>query len=329
MQDQLANLAYHGQWDGVLSVLREYPNLVNDASAGKGYTALHQAAWHGAGIPVISTLLALGASPRLMSGKLETARDIAGARHPGRADLQYLLTPSVRSLAQLLRKLIADTPGLFHDYDGNRLICDRLIACLGETWSEAEESTAGAGGADLVTGISARLEAALHAITGTPLPLRATAWFTPAENYRFSATGDFVRSTLLPPLRNLAAQAALIRLEPHWTVLTDLFDPPPDQWGLRGDLFLWMEMRQALCHCELSGGPDGELERSVERRLTACFSTLTGTELNGRGELYVARFARGGMSSGQISPVFWQEAIALLARRAGWLSQSWQALGLR
>jgi hypothetical protein len=80
-----------------------------------------------------------------MTGKHETASDIARSRHPERLDLYYLLTPSVRSLTQLLRKLIAETPGLFHDYDGNRLICDRLIACLGETWGEAEEPTAGNG----------------------------------------------------------------------------------------------------------------------------------------------------------------------------------------
>jgi hypothetical protein len=158
MQDQLANLAYHGQWDRLLSHLHQRPDLVNAASAGKGYTALHQAAWHGAGIPVIGALLALGAAPRLMTGKHETASDIARVRHPERADLHYLLQPSVRSLAQLLRKLITETPGLFHDYDGNRLICDRLIACLGETWSEAEEPIAGEGDADLVRGIQARLK---------------------------------------------------------------------------------------------------------------------------------------------------------------------------
>ena len=173
MQDQLASLAYQGQWDSVLSLLRQRPDLVNAASAGKGYTALHQAAWHGADVPVIGALLALGAAPRLMTSKHQTARDIACARHPERADLHYLLTPSARSLAQLLRKLIAEAPGWFGDYDGNRLICDHLIACLGVTWSEAEEPTAGE------PGIEARLEAALHAITGTPLPPHAPAQITP------------------------------------------------------------------------------------------------------------------------------------------------------
>ncbi len=327
MQDQLASLAYDGKWDGVLSLLRQRPDLINAASSGKGYAALHQAAWHGAGLPVLGALLALGASPRLLTSKHETANDIARARHPERVDLHYVLTPSVRSLAQLLRKLIAETPELFHDYDGNRLICDRLIACLGEIWSVAGEPTAREGGADLERGIEARLEAALHAITGTPLPPHASARFTPAEHYRFAATGDFVRRILLPPLRDLAARATLIRLEPHWTVLADLFDPPPDQWGLRGDLFLWMEMRQTLCHCELPGTPDGKLERSVQHRLTACFSALTGTELAERETVYVPRFDRGGMSSGWVSTAFWREAISLLARRAGWLWQSWQSPG--
>jgi hypothetical protein len=88
-----------------------------------------------------------------------------------------------------------------------------------------------------------------------------------------------------------------------------------------------MEMRQALCQCELSGTPNGELERSVECRLTASFTALTGTELGERREVRVPRFARGGMSSGWISTAFWQEtAIPLLARRALWLWQSWNAL---
>jgi hypothetical protein len=99
----------------------------------RGYTPLHQAAWHGAGLPVIGALLALGADRRLSTKEGQTARDIAQSRYPDREDLHYILSPSTRSLAQLLRKLIAETPGLFSDYDGNRLICDRLIACLGET----------------------------------------------------------------------------------------------------------------------------------------------------------------------------------------------------
>mgnify|MGYP000438006288 CR=1 FL=1 len=124
MQEQLTKLAYSGQWKDVLSLLGQHPNLSNAASAGKGYTPLHQAAWHGAELPVIGALLALGADRRLATTQGQTARDIAQLRHPERKDLQYILSPSTRSLSQLLRKLIAETSGLFSNYDGNRLICE-------------------------------------------------------------------------------------------------------------------------------------------------------------------------------------------------------------
>lgn len=67
----------------------------------------------GAGLPVIGALLALGADRRISTKEGQTALDIAQMRYPDREDLHYILSPSNRSLAQLLRKLIAETPGLF------------------------------------------------------------------------------------------------------------------------------------------------------------------------------------------------------------------------
>ena len=111
-------------------------------------------------------------------------------------------------------------------------------------------------------------------------------------------------------------------------MLADLFEPAPDQWGLRGDLFLWMELRQVLCHCELSGTPDQDPECTVEDRLVAAVATLTGVELSERRDVYVRRYARGGMSSGMVSCEHWHlTVIPLLARRAGWLRRSWIGLG--
>jgi hypothetical protein len=65
------------------------------------------------------------------------------------------------------------------------------------------------------------------------MPSGCTAQFKPAS---FTFAADFVRRTLLPPLGEFAARATLIPLEPHWAVLADLFEPAPDQWGLR---LLW------------------------------------------------------------------------------------------
>lgn len=327
MQDQFAKLAYNGRWEDILALLGQQPDLANAASTGKGYTPLHQAAWHGAGLPVIGALLAFGADRHLSTNEGQTAHDIARSRHPDREDLHYILSPSTRSLAQLLRKLIAEKPDLFSDYDGNRLICDRLITCLGETWEQSDALAARDTAATLARSLDQRLEAALHAITGLSLPSRGKAQFKPAEHFCFSADADFVRRALLAPLRDLAARAALIPLEPHWAVLADLFEPAPDQWGLRGDLFLWMELRQVLCHCELSGTADSGPECSVEDRLMAAVATLTGTEPGERRDVCVRRYARGGMSSGMVSCEHWHVTlIPLLARRAAWLRRSWTGL---
>jgi hypothetical protein len=228
----------------------------------------------------------------------------------------------------LLRKLIAETPRLFSDYDGNRLICDRLIACLSETWDEADALAARDASGALARSLDARLEAAFHAITGLSLAPGGTAQYIPAEHFCFSAAADFVRRTLLPPLSEVATRASLIPLEPHWAVLADLFEPAPDQWGSRGDLFLWMELRQVLCHCELSGTPGSGPEFTAEDRLVAAVATLTGTEFGERGDVYVRRYARGGMSTGMVSCEHWHvTVIPLLARRASWLQQSWVGLG--
>ena len=327
MQDQLAKLAYSGQWQDVLTLLRQRPDLVNATSSGKGYTPLHQAAWHAAELPVIGALLALGADRRLVTNQGLTARDIAQARHPDRKDMQYILSPSTRSLSQLLRKLIAETSGLFSAYDGNRLICDRLIACLGETWDETDDMAVSDAASPVTRDLGARLEAALHAITGHALSPRAEVQFLPAEHFRFSAAADFVRHTLLPLLNDLAARAATIPLEPHWVVLADLFEPAPDQWGLRGDLFLWLELRQMLCHCDLSTTPERELDWNIEARLSAAIAALTGTEIGERGDIFVRRYQRGGMSSGMVNCAHWHQTIVpSLARRADWLRQSWTGL---
>jgi hypothetical protein len=328
MQDELARLTYGGLWDDVLALLVRQPDLVNAASSGKGYAPLHQAAWHGAGLPVIGALLALGADRRLSTKDGKTARDIARSRHPEREDLHYILTPSTRSLAQLLRKLIAETPRLFSDYDGNRLICDRLIACLGETWEETNVPAAPDSMDAQARRLDARLEAAFHAITGLSLSPRGTALYKSAGHFHFNAAADFVRHTLLPPLRDFAGRAAVIPLEPHWTVLADLLEPAPDHWGLRGDLFLWMELRQVLCHCELSGTSDRGRECTVEDRLVAAIAALTGAKLGEQRDVYVQRYGRGGMSSGMVSCEHWHGTmIPLLARRAGWLQQSWNRPG--
>lgn len=61
INDQILKLAFHGEWDILLSILRNDPHLVNQSSEPKGYTPLHQAAWYGADLSVVAELLAIGA----------------------------------------------------------------------------------------------------------------------------------------------------------------------------------------------------------------------------------------------------------------------------
>ncbi len=95
---------------------------------------------------------------------------------------------------------------------------------------------------------------------------------------------------------------------------------------MRGDL--WMELRQVLGHCELSGTTDRGPECGIEDRLATAVAMLTGTDRGERQDVNVRRYARGGMSSGMVSCEHWHlTVIPLLARRAGWLGQSWSRLG--
>ena len=86
-----------------------------------------------------------------------------------------------------------------------------------------------------------------------------------------------------------------------------IFKPEPDQWGLRGDPFLWRAMARAL-----SSRPLPETEEQLDSLIEAEFARLTGSSLPGEKSIsesdsvYVKRYARGGMSSGQISPHFWR-----------------------
>lgn len=324
MHEQLAKFAYNGQWADLTALLRHKPDLVNNAGPGKGYTPLHQAAWHGADLSLVGALLKAGASRNLCTTEGRNAYDIAQARHPKREELHYLLAPSRRSLSQLLRKLIAEHPALFSDYDGNQILCERLISCLSETWvPPTREETL-----DIIAHqtqeLEARINAAVYTVTGLPLSSDGTACLQISKTISFEASMHFVQGILLPALRPLISKSDQIPLEPHWTVLADLFAPAPDQWGLRGDLFLWMELRQTLCNCALPDPTIPGWQDHIRTRLEAAILTLTGINIRTGQDILVPRYQRGGMSSGMVSSIFWHQTIVpLLTQRAGWLQHSW------
>jgi hypothetical protein len=94
---------------------------------------------------------------------------------------------------------------------------------------------------------------------------------------------------------------------PRINRLSALFKPTPIQWGLRNDPFLWRGMAR-----NLSKDPFPGTEAQLVALLETTFEKLTGAPLPDENDvsesdsIYVERYARGGMSSGQISTQFWR-----------------------
>ncbi|MFV1943431.1 hypothetical protein VPH49_21705 [Pseudomonas luteola] len=310
MKDKLLALAFQGNWALLLPILKEHPHLINCATENKGYTVLHQAAWHGADLSIIGQLLSLGADPRIRTmNKSQTAQEIAKEKHRERQDLQYLLTAQKRTLAQLIRKAVAESPDLFSAYDGNQVICDRLIECLG--WnSDAEAETA----------FEERVAAAFKAVTGVDLSSDRPINCGPDRSYNMHSTQSFWSGEFFKLLHEKVSRSYTIPVEKNWAVISDIFYPAPSHWGLRGDLFLWLEMREFLCHVPIPDQPE-----VLARIISSTFSALTGEVLDSSEPIFIKRFSRGGMSSGMVSSQFWlKEFIPLMQQRAKWLQKSWE-----
>lgn len=94
--------------------------------------------------------------------------------------------------------------------------------------------------------------------------------------------------------------------------LSELFQPEPIQWGLRGDPYLWQEMSKALAALPLPPS-----ESQLAEILDATFERLVGLPTSAEeSSVFVERHAHGGMSSGHISLKFWREtALPLLLAR--------------
>jgi hypothetical protein len=307
--NQVNTLAFQGDWDALLDLLREHPDLVNVASESKGYTPLHQSAWHGASLSVIGELLDIGADRRIRTNnKRQTASEIASEKHPDRSDLAYVLPERQLTIAQLMRKVIVSKTGLFNAYDGNQVLADRLVASFGSEPCP-----------DRLDELIWRIENAFIALTGVSLSSNREIDCGPNESFRLQADTRFWTSRFFPILGAYAARAHIIPIEKEWAVVSDLFDPAPESWGLRGDLFLWMEMRQALCHVQI---PEdlADLAGSIKW----AFQALTGKPLRRGDDIFVSRLARGGMSSGMVNGSFWiEQFLPLLKMRAKWLQEMW------
>ena len=90
--------------------------------------------------------------------------------------------------------------------------------------------------------------------------------------------------------------------------LSELFNVQPPSWGLRGDPYLWEDMKQAFSGVPFPYDPQ-RLVEDVKR----LFREKTGVEPENGAHPYVAAYDRGGISTGQVSGRFWlNTAIPLL-----------------
>ena len=90
-----------------------------------------------------------------------------------------------------------------------------------------------------------------------------------------------------------------------------VFSERPEQWGLRGDPYLWSELRESLRAYERPVG-----SRELNAILQSEFQRLIGVSVTHPEDVYIERFACGGMSSGYISMTFWRDrAIPELCKR--------------
>ena len=96
--------------------------------------------------------------------------------------------------------------------------------------------------------------------------------------------------------------------------VSDLFEPEPQTWGLRGDPYLWRALRAHLADRDVPGSP-GELAALLHQ----AFRELAGTDLasDPATSVYLEQYAHGGMSSGMISLDHWrQDLMPMLTERA-------------
>jgi hypothetical protein len=91
----------------------------------------------------------------------------------------------------------------------------------------------------------------------------------------------------------------------------DLLEHEPHQWGLRGDPYLWRQMR-----IHFAETPIPPTVHALARDLESAFLLLSGRDISTTENFHVEQFAHGGMSSGGICPEFWRErALPLLRER--------------
>lgn len=83
-----------------------------------------------------------------------------------------------------------------------------------------------------------------------------------------------------------------------------LFETKPLQWSLRGDPSLWKEIVETIGELPL---PDTELQ--FVELFKSTFDRLVGYPITHDQDVYIERYAHGGISSGYVCLKFWREKL--------------------
>jgi hypothetical protein len=87
-------------------------------------------------------------------------------------------------------------------------------------------------------------------------------------------------------------------------MVSEVFDILPRQWGIRGDPYLWDELKK-----ELDYDIKNITAKQFRERLITLFEEKIGRTLNSDDMVYIEEYANGGMSSGHIDIVTWRERL--------------------
>lgn len=83
-----------------------------------------------------------------------------------------------------------------------------------------------------------------------------------------------------------------------------VFDVKPDQWGLRGDPYLWEDIKN---ECTLSF--EEVSKEDFKLYLVEMFEKKTGRSVNTQEPIYLEKYSFGGMSSGNVDPNTWRKKL--------------------
>jgi hypothetical protein len=117
---------------------------------------------------------------------------------------------------------------------------------------------------------------------------------------RLAGTPANYAGTMLQTVRPL--QKGIEKTMQKRKTLSQIFQNEPSRWGLRGDPYLWREMKSVLGDQAYPSTEEdfiGLLEQTYEQ--------LAGKSIKEQGSFFVEKYSHGGMSSGQVDPKFWTE----------------------